>query len=73
MKWSVYKFSCFLKFRRVIHIQFRGFSDPEVDGRINFRQFAKVLAHFRPLSKSKPNTVNSRQEKLKCMLFFTIL
>ncbi|KAL3083198.1 hypothetical protein niasHS_011000 [Heterodera schachtii] len=32
---------------------------------INFRQFVKVLAHFRPLSKSKPNTVNSREEKLK--------
>lgn len=42
-----------------------GYPDPDVDGKINFRQFARVLAHFRPLSKSKPNNVNSRQEKLK--------
>jgi len=43
-----------------------GVSDPEGDGRINFRQFVKVLAHFRPMSKSKANIVNSREEKLKC-------
>lgn len=42
-----------------------GYTDPDGDGHINFRQFAKVLAHFRPMSKSKPNVVNSREEKLK--------
>ena len=45
---------------------FSGYTEPDVDGRINFRQFVRVLAHFRPMSKSKPNTVNSREEKLKC-------
>jgi len=40
---------------------------PEADGagRINFRNFVKVLAHFRPMGKSKPNIVNSREEKLR--------
>ncbi|CAK5079041.1 unnamed protein product [Meloidogyne enterolobii] len=42
-----------------------GVNDPETDARINFRQFVKVLAHFRPMSKSKPNIVNSREQKLK--------
>ncbi|KAK0409970.1 hypothetical protein QR680_004870 [Steinernema hermaphroditum] len=35
------------------------------DQRINFREFIKVLAHFRPINKTKPNIVNSRDEKLR--------
>jgi len=50
-----------------------GVNDPETDARINFRQFVKVLAHFRPMSKSKPNIVNSREQKLKCKIFLNFL
>uniref|UniRef100_A0A1I8AC48 Calcineurin B-like protein 1 n=1 Tax=Steinernema glaseri TaxID=37863 RepID=A0A1I8AC48_9BILA len=35
------------------------------DQRINFREFIKVLAHFRPINKTKDNIVNSRDEKLR--------
>lgn len=35
---------------------------------VNFRQFVHVLAHFRPLKNNKENRLNSRQQKLKCML-----
>uniref|UniRef100_A0A914CLX3 EF-hand domain-containing protein n=1 Tax=Acrobeloides nanus TaxID=290746 RepID=A0A914CLX3_9BILA len=37
----------------------------DTDFRINFRQFIRVLAHFRPLNKHKPNVINSREEKLR--------
>ncbi|VDN93619.1 unnamed protein product [Brugia pahangi] len=33
--------------------------------KINFREFIRVLAHFRPISKEKRNILNSREEKLK--------
>uniref|UniRef100_A0A1I7VZ99 Calcineurin B-like protein 1 n=1 Tax=Loa loa TaxID=7209 RepID=A0A1I7VZ99_LOALO len=33
--------------------------------KINFREFIRVLAHFRPISKEKKNILNSREEKLK--------
>ncbi len=36
------------------------------DQKINFREFIRVLAHFRPINKNKPNTLNGRDEKLKC-------
>jgi hypothetical protein len=36
------------------------------DNKINFRQFVRVLAHFRPTSKSNPNGINSRVNKLRC-------
>ncbi|KAH7716758.1 EF-hand [Aphelenchoides avenae] len=39
------------------------FSDK--DGHVGFRQFVGVLAHFRPVSQTKPNIVNSRVEKLR--------
>jgi len=35
------------------------------DNKINFRQFVRVLAHFRPTNKSKPNGINSRINKLR--------
>lgn len=34
------------------------------EDRVNFRQFVRVLAHFRPLKK-KDNKLNSRDGKLK--------
>uniref|UniRef100_A0A914HJ13 EF-hand domain-containing protein n=1 Tax=Globodera rostochiensis TaxID=31243 RepID=A0A914HJ13_GLORO len=51
---------------RIVDAFFSGFGESGAKSElINFRQFVKVLAHFRPLSKSKPNVVNSREEKLK--------
>ncbi|KAI3422050.1 hypothetical protein GPALN_012587 [Globodera pallida] len=51
---------------RIVDAFFSGFGESSAKSElINFRQFVKVLAHFRPLSKSKPNVVNSREEKLK--------
>jgi len=35
------------------------------DNKINFRQFVRVLAHFRPTNKSRPNEINSRINKLR--------
>lgn len=35
------------------------------EDRVNFRQFVRVLAHFRPLKKSRANALNSREGKLK--------
>uniref|UniRef100_A0A0R3RYZ1 Calcineurin B-like protein 1 n=1 Tax=Elaeophora elaphi TaxID=1147741 RepID=A0A0R3RYZ1_9BILA len=37
----------------------------ELEQKINFREFIRVLAHFRPISKEKRNILNSREEKLK--------
>lgn len=36
------------------------------DDRVNFRQFMRVLSHFRPIRKNKQNKYNSREEKLRC-------
>lgn len=33
--------------------------------KINFQEFIRVLAHFRPLNKGKDHRLNSRDEKLK--------
>ena len=54
------------KFRR------NGFCSDDSDQKINFREFIRVLAHFRPINKSKPNTLNGRDEKLKCKRFFQV-
>ncbi|CAD7093484.1 unnamed protein product [Hermetia illucens] len=35
------------------------------DDRVNFRQFMRVLSHFRPIRKNKQNKYNSREEKLR--------
>ena len=35
------------------------------EDQLNFRQFMKVLAHFRPVKKDKDNKLNSREGKLK--------
>ena len=38
---------------------------------VNFCDFVRVLAHFRPIKKNaEKNKLNSRQEKLKCKLLF---
>jgi len=34
------------------------------EDRVNFRQFVRVLAHFRPVKKNKENQFNSRKGKL---------
>jgi len=34
------------------------------DERVNFRQFMKVLARFRPIKRRKPGPLNSRDDKL---------
>ena len=35
------------------------------DERINFRQFMRVLARFRPIKKNRDNKLNNREEKLR--------
>ena len=44
--------------------------EPDVDGtneRVNFPDFVRVLAHFRPLKKdADKNKLNGREEKLRC-------
>ncbi|CAK9297007.1 unnamed protein product [Gordionus sp. m RMFG-2023] len=38
----------------------------EGDGEhVNFRQFIRVLARFRPISKNKPNPYNNKEEKIR--------
>ena len=34
--------------------------------RVYFKDFVKVLSHFRPINKNKPHEWNSREAKLKC-------
>lgn len=41
-----------------------GFSD-----RVNFKQFMRVLAHFRPIKKNRDNILNSREQKLRCKYY----
>ncbi|XP_018322906.1 calcineurin B homologous protein 1 [Agrilus planipennis] len=41
------------------------FQDDGFNDRVNFRQFMRVLAHFRPVKKNKENKLNSRVQKLK--------
>lgn len=47
---------------RIVH----AFFADSTDDRVNFRQFMKVLAHFRPIRTSTVNKLNNREEKLKC-------
>ncbi|CAK1550438.1 unnamed protein product [Leptosia nina] len=35
------------------------------DDRVNFLQFMRVLAHFRPIRKNRENKLNSREDKLR--------
>ena len=43
---------------------FAGANEKEV---VNFPDFVRVLAHFRPIKKNaEKNKMNSRQEKLRC-------
>ena len=61
---------------RIVHAFFRdghsnanGISELENRDRdvVNFCDFVRVLAHFRPIKKNvEKNKLNSRQEKLKC-------
>nr|QBH72780.1 calcineurin b subunit [Nicoletia phytophila] len=46
---------------RIVHAFFQESSDD----RVNFLQFMRVLAHFRPIKKNKENKLNSREKKLK--------
>nr|CAH7732605.1 unnamed protein product [Callosobruchus chinensis] len=54
---------------RIVNSFFQG---DEFADRVNFRQFMHVLAHFRPIKRNKENKLNSREEKLKCKLFYNI-
>lgn len=47
---------------RIVH----AFFADSTDDRVNFRQFMKVLAHFRPIKDKKESKLNSREDKLKC-------
>lgn len=47
---------------RIVHAFFAESND---DSRVNFRQFMKVLAHFRQPKKNRPNKLNSRTDKLR--------
>uniref|UniRef100_A0A182XV11 EF-hand domain-containing protein n=2 Tax=Anopheles stephensi TaxID=30069 RepID=A0A182XV11_ANOST len=46
---------------RIVH----SFFADSNDDRVNFRQFTRVLAHFRPIKPNKENRLNSREEKLR--------
>ena len=41
------------------------FGETNGEDRINFRQFMRVLARFRPIKKSRDNKLNNREEKLR--------
>ena len=41
------------------------FGETNGEDRINFRQFMRVLARFRPIKKSRENKLNNREEKLR--------
>lgn len=47
---------------RIVH----SFFAESHDDRVNFLQFMRVLAHFRPIRKNRENKLNSREEKLRC-------
>lgn len=46
---------------RIVHAFFKESEDDHV----NFRQFVRVLAHFRPIKKTQDNKLNAREEKLR--------
>lgn len=40
---------------------------------VNFCDFVRVLAHFRPIKKSaEKNRMNSREDKLRCEFSFSL-
>lgn len=41
------------------------FSETGIENQLNFCQFMKVLAHFRPVKKDKEGKLNSREGKLR--------
>ncbi|RWS30124.1 calcineurin Bous protein 1-like protein [Leptotrombidium deliense] len=41
------------------------FTESNCEDRINFRQFMRVLARFRPVKKNRENKLNSRADKLR--------
>ena len=44
-------------------------NEDDVSDRVNFPDFVRVLAHFRPLKKNvEKNKLNGREEKLRCEL-----
>ena len=56
---------------RIIHSFFQPceYTEKESDQKLEFHDFIKILAHFRPIKKEKAkerNILNSRREKLKC-------
>lgn len=51
---------------RIVHAFFADSNDD----RVNFRQFMKVLAHFRPIKRNKTNRLNNRDEKIRCNYIF---
>ncbi|CAL4228085.1 unnamed protein product, partial [Meganyctiphanes norvegica] len=46
---------------RIVHAFFK----ESQDDRVNFRQFVRILAHFRPMKRTQENKLNSREEKLR--------
>ena len=68
---------------RIVHAFFRdsaqksdGGANDETDGideRVNFPDFVRVLAHFRPLKKNvEKNKLNGREEKLRCECVYVV-
>lgn len=53
---------------RIVH----SFFAASHDDRVNFLQFMRVLAHFRPIRKTRENKLNSRDDKLRCMLISVV-
>uniref|UniRef100_A0AC35FVX0 EF-hand domain-containing protein n=1 Tax=Panagrolaimus sp. PS1159 TaxID=55785 RepID=A0AC35FVX0_9BILA len=50
---------------RIVDAFFTAEKECTDDGRMNFRQFINVLAHFRPINKKCQNGLNSRESKLR--------
>jgi len=48
---------------RIVHAFFYESKNSE-DDKVDFRDFVRVLAHFRPIKKEKTSKLNSRMEKL---------
>ncbi|KAG1685290.1 Calcineurin B protein 1 [Nymphon striatum] len=46
---------------RIVH----AFFTSNLDDHINFRQFIRILSHFRPIRKDKEINLNSREDKLR--------
>ena len=69
----LFKYFFFQLGDRIIHSFFQPdhYSEEDCD-RLEFHDFIKVLAHFRPLKKEKHgqrNILNSRRDKLKSKFF----